>query len=188
MTDIFDIEQFQKRLVEVISWCNIRIQSSEKENKSPNILRSVISQPERPLAYVSPKERDEFIDRVFAERPDLLHNFAETLNLQHADSSKGRLLAFFPYLNVNDGVAEIESKGYFDYGGYPPWDTWVYYIRAEDDAKSEVAHLIAWVPSLFLDNANDGIRFSPDNSLVWLKDSNLGFSYIKSLAQANLLV
>lgn len=189
MTEKFNVQLFKERAFETVAWTKARFQSADEVKKSPDVFRSVVPQPTKPLLFLTPQERNKFIHEVLAERTKKFSMATEAVDLgkEITDYSNGRLLAFFPYLNANDGVVEIESEGYFDYGGYPPWDTWIYYMM-EDELNKEASHIITWVSPSFIDIANRGMRFSPDNSLVWLANSDLDFSYIETLSQAGLLV
>jgi hypothetical protein len=46
-------------------------------------------------------------------------------SLPPASNHHGRLLAYFPDLNLCDGAAEAESRGYLDVENCPPWETWI---------------------------------------------------------------
>jgi hypothetical protein len=83
----------------------------------------------------------------------------------------GRLLAYFPDLNLCDGAAEAESSGYLDVENCPPWETWVALLEdtsTQDSGRRRV--LISWVPSVFIPLASAGIRVNPEECIVWLDE------------------
>ena len=84
----------------------------------------------------------------------------------------GRLLAYFPDLDLEDGAAEVESGGFFDVHNTPPWDTWVAYVEDEDPASSmHRCYLVAWVPRALVPAAQAGIDVNPEECILWLDDT-----------------
>jgi hypothetical protein len=90
-----------------------------------------------------------------------------------ADSLEGgRLLVYFPDLDLADGAAEVESGGYFDVNNAPPWDTWIAMVLdAGDNAKSP--YLVSWVPQEFLGAAQRGIDVNPEQCILWIEDADV---------------
>ena len=86
--------------------------------------------------------------------PDLIH---------------GRLMVFFPTMNLRDGYAELLSEGFFDGDNTPPWDTWIGYF--DDRPERAYGYLLAYVPEPFLELANAGIEGNPEECIVWLSDA-----------------
>jgi hypothetical protein len=101
-------------------------------------------------------------DRVAEISPDLLG---------------GRLLAFYPQDTICDGLAAIESDGFFDQANVPPWDTWVYFI---DD------FLISFVPQPFISNVECGLITNVEECIVWLR--NVDHPFVRELQNHHLLV
>jgi hypothetical protein len=87
------------------------------------------------------------------------------------DLHGGRLLLYFPDLDLCDGAAEAESQGFLDVNNAPPWDCWVAFLHYPDDP--EQSHLVAWVPSEFIQLADAGIRVNPEECVKWLVDSDI---------------
>jgi hypothetical protein len=84
----------------------------------------------------------------------------------------GRLMVYFPHLNLRDGAAELESGGFFDLDNSPPWDTWVAVF--EDQSDSEPGpYVIAWVPEPLIGAAEAGIAVNPEGCIVWLDESEV---------------
>jgi hypothetical protein len=82
------------------------------------------------------------------------------------DLERGRLLVYFPDLDLCDGAAEAESRGFLDVNNAPPWDTWIAMI-ADRRAKCGPC-LIAWVPPEFLQLADAGVQVNPEECVKWL--------------------
>lgn len=190
--ETINLPLFRTRVLEVVAWCNFQLQPLEASNVPANLLRSAKTAPDKELFAFTPQERYEFINDVFSSRTQNLKNFRSeemaTAQSLLVDYRQGHLLAFFPSLNMNDGVVNSVSNGYFDFGGYPPWDTWLYYVVDETTTHSNHSHLITWVPPQYIDIAKSSVDFSPDDSLVWLSNPIFPFASIASLSEAGLLV
>ena len=74
-------------------------------------------------------------------------------------------------MDLSDGAAEAESRGYFDVNNTPPWDTWVAFIHYPN--SSEQSYLVAWVPPEFIELAHAGIQVIPEECVKWLVDSGV---------------
>lgn len=85
----------------------------------------------------------------------------------------GRLLAYFPDLDLVDGAAEVESGGFFDVHNTPPWDTWVAYVEDIQPASStHRCYLVAWVPRALVQVAQAGIEVNPEECIRWLEHTD----------------
>jgi hypothetical protein len=84
----------------------------------------------------------------------------------------GRLMVYFPHLNLCDGAAEMESSGFFDVDNAPPWDTWVACFEDPESGGSG-PYVIAWVPEPFIAAADAGISVNPECCIVWLDESEV---------------
>jgi len=94
----------------------------------------------------------------------------------------GRLMVYFPDATLEDGAAEVESRGFFDVRNTPPWDTWVgayEYDRPGDACFA--AYLVAWVPPAFVELAARGIEVNPERCIAWLDETERG---LRSLPEA----
>jgi hypothetical protein len=105
----------------------------------------------------------------------------------------GRLVVYFPSYNLADGVAEIESKGFFDVDNIPPYDTWVWWVRNvtlveySDHTTHQMDgdYLVAWVPPDFIELADAGIRANPESCIRWIDEVDDDF--VRSLRSMNVL-
>jgi hypothetical protein len=70
----------------------------------------------------------------------------------------GKWLCFDPTVAMYDGLAEIESMGFFDSDDLPPPEFWVGYFEKK---------LISFIPQQFLDYAVLGVDSSMSGSLSW---------------------
>ncbi len=84
------------------------------------------------------------------------------------DLAGGRLLAYFPDINMCDGLAEAVSAGFFDVHNTPPHDTWVDFIVAPLGDPTGAGFLVAWVPPALLDLAHEGVEVNPEGCILWL--------------------
>lgn len=94
----------------------------------------------------------------------------------------GRLLVFFPDMNLEDGAAAARTNGYFAPNNLPPWDTWIDYFE-EPYVKEESnvgirKYLIAWVPNIFVDVVQGGIEVNPEMCIQWLENANNVFTSV----------
>jgi hypothetical protein len=90
-------------------------------------------------------------------------------SLQPPTSADGRLLAYFPDLNLCDGFAEVQSSGYLDRDNCPPWESWVALLvdpRADDYHRRV---LVSWVPAVFVPLVAAGIEANPEECISWLQ-------------------
>src|SRR5262245_47134966 len=144
LNNIHDQRKFLERLTETIFWCRGA---------------GFLLQPRTSLRTCKPDQSDlrsqhHQVFSVSLERSRRLsasgkRNFSSVTGL-----CGGRLLAYFPDDNLADGVAEAESKGFFDIDNIPPYDTWVWMVRDiktfehADGEKGEIEanYLVAWVP------------------------------------------
>jgi hypothetical protein len=94
---------------------------------------------------------------------------------------EGQLLVFFPDMNLADGAASVQTDGYFEGDNLPPWDTWIDYFEEpifEGEDRSVRKYLVAWVPPVFVEQVQEGIRVNPEKCIQWLEDSHNVFSII----------
>ena len=83
-------------------------------------------------------------------------------SIQTSFPISGKLLAFYPYLTMYDGVAEQVSNDFFDSGDVTPPEFWL-------GLKNEV--LLAFIPDEFIEQANQGVKNSMSGCLEWLSYS-----------------
>lgn len=68
-------------------------------------------------------------------------------------------------LNLFDGTAELEARGYLNTECFPPWDTWLDLVDV-DDTDGEPC-LLCWVPQWAVNLVNLGIRVDPAECASW---------------------
>ncbi len=84
----------------------------------------------------------------------------------------GRLLIYFPDLDLADGAAEAESRGYFDVNNAPPWDTWIAMVM-DAGGDEKYPYLVSWVPREFLSAVQKGIDVNPEQCIRWIEDADV---------------
>jgi len=87
------------------------------------------------------------------------------------DPTSGRLLLFDPGQSLSDGVAMVESNGFFDADNEPAWDTWIAYVHERPRRLGAWTHLdaylLCWVPPAFVDLVDGAIAVNPEECLLW---------------------
>jgi len=157
------LEPFLQRLADIVARCNHAADPADPRN-------SLRPPDRRPRTL----ERGYFGSvRSVAAGPWL----RSQSTAKRGDLSGGRLLVYFPDADLCDGAAEAESGGFFDVFNAPPWATWVAF--AADDTSSDSAYaqyLIAYVPEVFIDACTAGIEVNPEECILWLEDTDVGFA------------
>lgn len=167
----FRVELLLDRLEQTARWCDARVD------------------PERPAECLRTLDycRDPFVDRHL-----LVHWLARaragsigeedggdkaSLSTPSSGASErgvelgGRILAFFPDVNLYHGLEAAESGGYLDENNNPPHDTWLAYADGLDEATGfDGGCLLSWVPRAFVAAVQAAIRVNPEGCLVWLAD------------------
>jgi hypothetical protein len=180
---IRDRQRFIRELTETITWC---------------MDSGSLSQPRTSLRTCKVKLDDlnsqhHQVFRVSLERSGRLRSAGKRELSPVTDLCGGRLLAYFPNDNLADGVAEVESQGFFDVDNIPPYDTWVWMVRnvrafeRADRTKGEIEanYLVAWVPPDFLQLAGAGVDTNPEQCILWL--DALDDEFVRSLRSLNLM-
>lgn len=150
---------------QTIAWCSPRVDSSDPA-------ASFRSGRLRPWVLAS--------DRAATVRHVLIHRAGldRTVGLAEPvsgieDLGDGRLLAYFPDLNLFDGAAEDETRGFFDVENVPPWDTWTGLFHDDDGVGDLSVYLVSWVPLVFLETVQRGIDVTPRSASVGLRTPTL---------------
>lgn len=174
--DTQTIEEFKARLAQTIFWCASRV---DKENPATS-LRTPGLRPR-----VLEENRSSAVETVAQARE--LYGGVDCRNSSLSDDlGGGRLLVYFPNLDLFCGAAEQETDGFFDVNNVPPWDTWVAYRQDEVKGDSfDTEYLIAWVPPEFVNLVDDGINVNPEQCIMWLSDTSVELTDI--LRVGNLL-
>src|SRR5262249_10082923 len=155
LNNVHDQRKFIEQLTQAIAWCReagslLQPRTSLRTCKcEPNDLESQSLQ----------------VFSVSLERSRRLRASGQHHLPPVTDRCGGRLSAYFPDDNLFDGVAEPESRGFFDVCNIPPYDTWVWMVRNmrafayADGARGEMEgnYLVAWVPPDFIQLASSGI-------------------------------
>ena len=171
------VEQFKVHLAQTIFWCAPRADKV----KPATSLRTMELRP-RQLE----ENRSSAVDTVARAR-----ELFAGVNIRNATVSSelggGRLLIYFPNYDLACGAAEQETAGFFDVNNVPPWDTWVAYVQDEQPniEAFDGEYLIAWVPPVFVQLANEGIAVNPEQCIQWLSDTSVELA--KILRAENLL-
>lgn len=164
------MQPFWQRVAETVAWCSSRANPSD---------------PCRSLRSNEIKGRDlenSYLDCVkwVAQRRKVAVA-SVPLPVPNRELCGGRLLLYFPDADLCDGAAEMESRGFFDAFNTPPWDTWVGFVSEYGHSDpSYASYLVAWIPSVFLDDAAAGVVVNPEECIQWLDDSDVA---LKKLLQ-----
>ena len=152
--DLAWLELPQRTLEEAITWCSAKGTLADT--------RSCLRGDPFGSRSTYPLDRSFVVDAVDWRS-------ARASSLQPCTSNDGRLLAYYPDLNLCDGAAEVESSGYLDVENCPPWGSWVALLvdpRADDDHRRV---LVSWVPAVFVPLVTAGIEVNPEECIVWLE-------------------
>lgn len=174
--DIRALEQFHYRLAQTIFWCAPR---ANKLNPKTS-LRTAELRP-----HLLEENRSSAVNTVIDARE--LYGGKDIRKVTvPPDLGGGRLLIYFPNVDLACGAAEQETAGFFDVNNVPPWDTWVAYFQDEYNLDSfDTEYLIAWVPPEFVSIANEGIEVNPEQCIMWLSETSVELA--KSLRAENFL-
>jgi hypothetical protein len=173
----FNLERFKRQLAETILWC---------KQTAPEY-RTVLPVPSQPIARLPVDKREQFIKLVLDTRRQKLGDIA----LPTSNELEGQLLIFYPDCTFAfDGVAQLESRGFFDFDNYPAYDTWVDYglnqMQSQYVCREGEHYLISWVPPQNVKNVDRAIQANADESLLWLSDSRVLFEFLPILKHNNL--
>lgn len=167
---------FMKLVAETAAWCTRQADA----NDPANTLRTF--QPRPGLL----KSRESQVGDIAWQRSERLS--AMEMDLEPAaDLLGGRLLAFDPEASLFDGMANIETGGFFDNDNVPPFDTWVTYVYDEAYWRPIVpgetrgwdafqTYLVAWIPPVFVESVGYGIEVNPEECILWLDEMDTPFA------------
>ncbi len=161
-------EELQKRIDETIEW-HYHIDGADYRTRT---LRAAPAFNIADIGHLDDEKRKKAVDQAFARRRTVLEtapsrdgykNYSEIV--KRDDSLRNRLVAYFPDQSIEDGAAEMESRGFFDKNDEPGWDTWVDFVM-----KPEFnSFLIAWVPPDMINNVEEGIKANIIGAVEWVK-------------------
>lgn len=185
MPDAIDLEPFIQSLIETVVWCRHQLDRREGDVSWP------LTGAESVLWNLSDEMLKQHCAHIIADRSQRVSA------LERPDDEalrpiieQGQLLILYSGTATSDGVAQIETSGYFDFDNYPPWDTWVYY-QTENKQRDQVGYLIAWVAPEFIDGVHGAIESCADESILWLTDltdKDLSVSVKEALKAAHLWI
>jgi hypothetical protein len=181
LTTIDEERQFITRLTETILWCRDAGSLSEPRTSLPTFKPTDLVSPHYQVSGVA-------VSRSYRLPSSVRRNLSPV-----SDLCGGRLLAYSPQDNLADGVAEVESGGFFDVDNIPPYDTWVWMVpdvrtftrRDGSEGEADVSYLVAWVPPDFIRLASGGIAVNPEQCIQWL--DTIDDAFTQSLARLGLL-
>lgn len=145
-------------------------------------------------------ELDTFAER-YAAVEELVHTRASLLlqqghypiSMQGYNLLAGGRLLFTDVANSDASGGSLAcSAGFFDGYDCPPWDTWLIYLKNDDESLRHVrsaawrSFLISWIPPSLMDLAKAGIDGSPMACVDWA-DSLDTIPFTKKLRAAGLL-
>src|SRR5262249_3909370 len=126
--EVNDLRDFKHRLAEAIIWCTplVSLEHPAQSLRSSALLSGSIYEDRVLLRFLDePTARAISIEALLTRRAELLrleNRYPITID---AALAGGRLLLFYPDVNLADGAAYQESRGYLDIDNAPPWDSWV---------------------------------------------------------------
>ena len=158
-----DIEAFQEVLAEAMNWCAARAALEDPRQS----LRTLPVPAGQANFNLSPERRAACVDNLIAERGFRIHS-GTGLHDAMKPPHNGKLLLFYPDGSLSDGAAEVASRGFFDGGNVPAWDTWVYYgTDGSGSTSSDQSFLVSWVPRQFVPLVHGGIEVNPEGCIEW---------------------
>jgi hypothetical protein len=171
---------FRLRLAQAVAWCQPRL-------ALPISAASLRSEELRPRTLE--RDRATIVRSVTSSRSrDAAVRAASPVN-HPRELLGGRLLVYYPDLELADGAAEAETGGFFDVNDTPPWDTWVGLV-ADPQLTGEgpaAEYLISWVPATLVPIVQKGIDVSMVECIAWLENTNTGLaSRVQRVGFANL--
>lgn len=172
--------ELRLRLLDTFDWCLPRA----VPDRAGECLRSADLKP-----YLFNNSRYDSVNQVAWQRHCRLAEagIAETFShrmgeaeVEHdsqrrlgAFNGGSRLLTWCRDETIDDGVGEVCTHGYLDVSDMPPWDTWIAYVRVEDDPNASSAYLVSLVPAPFVQSVQQAIDLNAYAALYWLADSHL---------------
>jgi len=162
----FRLDEEKAILFDAAAWCGLHLDPNDPSGS----LRSELLRPELVILddrthghwnYQISGDAAKCVSALAARRGKLLRSSASTEN--RSAEVNGRILLFYPYETLCDGVAHNRSSGYFDFWNIPPWDTWLSYEKATTGRDV----LYSYVPAEFIAIADRGIQANPEQCIRW---------------------
>jgi hypothetical protein len=119
------LDDLERRLRETAAWC--------ERNLDLCSIGSCL-RPRRIAPHCLPRDRWHSVEDVVTLRRQAIGGPVAGTRRPAA----GRLLVYFPELDLTDGAAEVASQEFFDAYNAPPWGTWVACFKDldRDDSQS----------------------------------------------------
>lgn len=167
--------EFKENLTQTIWWCS---QKSDITNPY-ECLRTEELRPE-----IFEESRASAVQTVIYRRltqgEPVIRNLKPSKNL-----AGGKLIVYFPNMNLACGVSQDITEGFFDHNNVPPWDTWISYFNDSSKHINEASYLVSWIPPVFIDSVDKAINAIPEECVLWLEDSDTKIS--KKLSKKRFL-
>jgi hypothetical protein len=185
-----DQSLLEERIADLEVWCDLRTLPADPRlilrtpRLWPSDLSPVSAQDGRELtAVASVAGRQTLVDRIAAERHRSLRQRGSTSRRAPRKVHDGRYLVCDPDFTVWDGASEHASRGFFDVGDVPPWDTWLAYVDEQPNVEADlhakgaywVSYLVCWVPAPLVDLVTQGICANPVECVAWASDIDTEF-------------
>lgn len=156
----FVTDEFRVSLAETITWCLAK----PKPWNPQTTFRSL------ELAYhdLWAHTRREMIRTVVDRRSELIAHPTSPDRPKPATSlNDGRLLAYYPDVNMFDGLSASECENFVNVCCVAAWDTWVDFFEAPPDKKGE-SMLVSWVPAEFHKMLDSAVEVDCVESIRWV--------------------
>lgn len=167
------VMRLHKWLAESAVWCTHRLDLNDLGNS----LRS--------LDLINPLSKSRFhtvYDCNSTRKSVLQHHKLNPIEIPYDLILSGRLLVYYPEMNLADGAAYVATDGFLDNNNMPPWDSWLDYFEEPYDESQHLGgthnYLISWVPAPLIDKVTKGIEWNPEKCIEWLDESNVVFRIV----------
>jgi len=164
-TDVSAEADFYSRLNETIAWCDTKGSVADPKESLRQLRK-----------YVGGSDLQSPESRVWSIAHYRSYNLRKHTNYVKNDlppkrSNGGRFLAYFPNLDLCDGVASAETDGFLDEYNIPPYDTWIDFGEPNPKSRHPGGRfLVSWVPHEFVELANGGVEVNPEECIIWLDE------------------
>ena len=198
MTDEQEIDMFKMRLAETIAWCAAQARVTDPAN---SLRTAALTPSNRRMDFAgyadfdweTEESGDQVLSALAEPRAGLLKIADLTPAPLPASLVAGRLIVYQPDQTLEDGLSEEISKGFFDQGDVPPWDTWVWISEgppgmSPNSQPYRNSYLICWVPSMFINLAADGIAANCVNCISWASCPEASHPFVRKIQSTGLFV
>ena len=120
-------------------------------------------------AYTDFPENYERIGLAHTVRSNAIENPMVPFKTWKPDLRGGRILVMAPSETLFDGIAEIETGGFFDVSNYPPPGLWFDQVRSNFGLQNDI---LSYVPASFVELVERGIACNAEECIRWLEGDN----------------